>query len=563
MGIIHVTRIEQKVIEFFGDKIDMNDYIGKKSEEVEMAKKSRAIAAQAISMYTGATVEICAKAITDGFDDMGIDAIYDDIDTKTLYLVQAKWISSGNGSPAQGDILKFIRGFKKILNFDLSTANDKVKAKQPDISHALYDSEYSFALLIVYTGSQGLSKEVKDDLNGLLGEQNDVSEVVKYIEINQKKLYDSVSIGADASPINIDDIDIREWGKISEPYLAYYGCINADILAKWWEEYGNRLFAKNIRFFKGSSEANEGMLKTLNDNPNDFWYFNNGIKILCDSVSKKPIYADDRTVGLFTANGISIVNGAQTVGAIGNAFSKNPEQIKKARVLIELISLEKTPDNYDSLVTKLSNTQNRIDGKDFAALDPEQERIRRDAYLDGVTYIYKGVTKQAMNEGEISIDEAMGALVCFNKDIKLTTLLKRNAGAFFEDITKHPYMTIFNASTNTVLLINVVNEIRKIENLLSEKTKTESGKDKLILIHGNRFLCHMILQLQENRDDLSKSIMNYDDLSEISALFENILKYTKQGIQEKYSDNYMNSLFKNNQKCDELKKYVESKMSVK
>lgn len=101
---------------------------------------------------------------------------------------------------------------------------------------------------------------------------------------------------------------------------AIFACTNAspqdcsDSITDGYKDMG-----VDIRYYRGSSETNDRMIKTLTDTPKDFWYFNNRIKILCDSFSKKPIYGDDRSVGLFTAHGISIVNGAQTVGCIGTA----------------------------------------------------------------------------------------------------------------------------------------------------------------------------------------------------------------------------------------------------
>lgn len=566
MGLIHVKRIEQKVLEIYNGIIDMSDYNGKPEEEKLKALKSRSIAAYAIFMHTGASAQTCANAVTDGYQDMGIDAVYNDVETKELYFVQSKWMHDGHGSPTQGEILKFIAGFKRALNLDFIDTNSKISSKSPDIEAALMDSDYKLHLLIVYTGNQKLSPEVKRVIDQLMNDMNDTSDVVQYTEISQKNLYDFISSGADASPIVIDDIDLREWGKMPEPYITFYGYISAETIAQWWIEYGNRLLAKNIRFFKGSSDANEGMVKTLNESPVDFWYYNNGIKVLCDSFSKKPIYGDDRSVGLFTAKGVSIVNGAQTVGCIGNVYLTNPDKVRYAKVFVQFISLEGTPQDYDIQVTRLSNTQNRIEGRDFAALDPEQERICRDLWMDGITYIYKGVTKDKNSENEITIDEATVALACYSSDIKLATLAKRNFGSFFENINKAPYTTLFNENTSPILLINTVKEVRYIDNLLTEKKKSLPEKSKKqIAVHGNRFLTHIVMQLQSLRSELYKpqnEILEQD----INLIFDNLIDLTLSGIEMLYPDNYLNSLFKNNIKCSELEKYINehwNKVSVK
>jgi hypothetical protein len=94
MGLIHVTRIEQKLLAIYESFIDMSDYSDKPKAEYDNALRSRAVAAHSICMFTGASSQSCAASITDGFGDMGIDAVYNDIDAKTLYLVQTKWVSS-------------------------------------------------------------------------------------------------------------------------------------------------------------------------------------------------------------------------------------------------------------------------------------------------------------------------------------------------------------------------------------------------------------------------------------------------------------------------------------
>lgn len=560
MSQIHVTRIAQKILETYGPYIDMADYANESEEKRNSALKSRAVATCAIFSCTDASPQECADSITDGYDDMGIDAIYNDSDSKELYFVQAKWISSGNGSPSQGDILKFINGLKRLLQLDFSNASDKLKRKLSIVEHALMDSNYRLKLVIAYTGTQRLSTDAQRDVDTFVNEMNDTSDVIESIVINQKDLYNIISGGADATPINIDDIDLRDWGKLESPYLTYYGHINAAVIASWWNQYGNRLFAKNIRYYKGSTETNEGIVKTLTERPKDFWYFNNGIKILCDSFSKKPIYGDDRSVGLFTAHGVSIVNGAQTVGCIGAASRNEEAQLNDAQVFVQFISLDNTPEGYDVQVTKLSNTQNKIDGKDFAALDPQQDRLRRDLWMDGITYLYKGIMLP-QTEKEISMEEATIALACFNRDVRFSTLAKRNIGAFYESINKSPYTDIFNDQTNAVLLYNAVLELRYVEQLLTERRAVAERKLKQILVHGNRFILHGVFQHQTLRHQLSHH-KEYEEIkTDVNNCLDSIITYTEEGIREYFPDNYINSLFKNNIKCTSLERYLTERLS--
>ncbi len=94
-----------------------------------------------------------------------------------------------------------------------------------------------------------------------------------------------------------------------------------------------------------------------------------------------------RETGIFECNDLRVVNGAQTVGAIAHAAQKNPAAVANVRVPFRLISLEQCPPDFGKKVTRYNNTQNRIDRRDFVALDIEKERIRGELILEGVTYI--------------------------------------------------------------------------------------------------------------------------------------------------------------------------------
>jgi hypothetical protein len=50
---------------------------------------------------------------------------------------------------------------------------------------------------------------------------------------------------------------------------------------------GTRLFARNVRGFLGSTEINKGMEATLAEEPEYFWYYNNGITIVCDDAKQE------------------------------------------------------------------------------------------------------------------------------------------------------------------------------------------------------------------------------------------------------------------------------------
>lgn len=153
-----------------------------------------------------------------------------------------------------------------------------------------------------------------------------------------------------------------------------------------YQRYGNRLFAKNIRYYKGSTDVNQGIKEVLRTEPEKFFYYNNGVKLLCRKITRKAAHSTDRITGLFALEGVSLVNGAQTTGSIGAVYADMPDVVARAKVFIQMIDLADTEEEQATQITRFTNTQNRIDGKDFAALDPEQERIKNELSFSGIQY---------------------------------------------------------------------------------------------------------------------------------------------------------------------------------
>ena len=65
---------------------------------------------------------------------------------------------------------------------------------------------------------------------------------------------------------------------VDVPHLAFYGQVSAQVIGDWWVKYGDRLFARNLRSL-GDTDVNTEINQTLDNSPESFWYFNNGVTI--------------------------------------------------------------------------------------------------------------------------------------------------------------------------------------------------------------------------------------------------------------------------------------------
>ena len=418
MSELHVRQIRANLEKVFQPHIDMADLVGKPAEQRTSHVLSRSLAAFAVAYLANVQPEEAARAVTDGGQDNGLDAIYYHQANKVLYVVQSKWHHSGKGSVDRGDMQKFLKGLKDLLNARWDRFNEKVASRSRELDLVLEDSSNRIILLIAYTGQDGLSKEVEQDLQDEIDEINDPSELVSSQVLRQKDIYSAVAHGFEGAPIDLE-VALFEWGQIREPYIGFYGQVSASDIASWYSSHRNRLLSQNIRMFLGGTDVNETILGTLISSPRDFWYFNNGVTALCRTIKKKPIGGNTRETGFFDCHDLRIVNGAQTVGAIAKAATKFPDRVASARVSIRLISLENCPANFDKEVTRYTNTQNRIDRRDFVALDIEQERIRGELQLEGVNYVYKSGEPQPAASNGFDLVEATIARACLQPDVTL------------------------------------------------------------------------------------------------------------------------------------------------
>lgn len=554
MPSIQITRIKEKLKEMYIGTIDMS---GAASPE-DQCFSSRALAAVALMIKCGIDSNTSGQCITDGYHDMGIDAIYLDETQKQLYLVQSKWRENGKGSISQEEMHTFAEGINRILNLEIKGANEKITRKQSEIEVGLTQIDYQVHALYIHTGDKRLEEYAAHPINALLDKTNDeVSTILLFDELIYSDIYSYLAQGIESDNIVLDDVVLKHWGKQDAPHAAYYGTISAGTIGGWFKTYGNTLFAKNIRYYKGNTDVNEGMLKVLLNEPEQFFYYNNGIKLLCKSIRRKPQYSTDTNAGLFVLEGVSLINGAQTAGCIGNAFNQDPEQVSKANVLIQIINLGDEQEETGIQITKLSNTQNRIDNRDFAALDPVQERIRQDMSFSHYAYLYKSGDTINDPTTQITFDEAIVALACCNDDISYSTLAKRNIGALSEDIKKPPYTILINNGTNAFEIINAVRLIRILENHINTKRKELEGKERLVAIHGNRFIEHSILNKAKTIEEFCNSVATFiDDQSWIDEV-DCLIPQIANKINSLYSESYPANIFKNATKCKVIKDQMD------
>ena len=173
--------------------------------------------------------------------------------------------------------------------------------------------------------------------------------------------------------------------KIESWVFSMRGSAVADIV----EVGGSRVFARNIRGFLGhETKVNRAMTTTLHKEPDHFFYYNNGITILCDHAKKESSNGRD----VVRVKNPQIINGQQTT----RSLAMHRDAAAHASVIVKVISVSRTedgkPNGFDDLVSKIvagTNWQNAINYSDLMANDRIQIDLERGLRKVGYTYLRK------------------------------------------------------------------------------------------------------------------------------------------------------------------------------
>ena len=551
---IQVNRVAGKLKELFADKIDLSD-VQEKDEEISFL--SRSLALYGILMKTESSTEDITDSITDGFHDYGIDAVYCDDDQKVMYLVQSKWSSEGKHSISQGDTSSFIQGIGKILSNDFEGFNDKFNHLKTSIENAISSTDYRIKAIIIYTSNQAFSNECSEVMQKFIDDVNDGIEIISFEVVKLKDVYQSLADKTNLS-ISLDNICLQDYGVLeqNEKEIGYYGKLSVSTIAELWNQHGTALFSKNIRYYKGNTEVNSGIKTVLLNEPENFLLYNNGIKIVADKISKAPIGANGRKIGMFSLENASIVNGAQTTGTIGELIKSIENSIENAFVLVQIISLESLSEDMNDKITKYSNTQNRIENKDFVSLDPFQKKLQQDFSMDGIEYYYKSGYEIKNTDNSCSVDDVAIAVGCGLTDVSVAATIKSNYGKIFEKINKSPYTDIFCPKNNTSYIWNCVQIYRIFEEANVSYQKNNSSLRRLISVHGNRLLLHTFINIFNESFSLSSNFLSEDDLNQIKQIIMSKLPSIIEELirikLDKFPDAYPANIFKNGNRCNQM-----------
>jgi hypothetical protein len=260
-------------------------------------------------------------------------------------------------------------------------------------------------------------------------------------------------------------------------WSAYQTVLPGRFFYDLYKKHGLDLFSANIRDYLGSrasdSNINYGIKQTAEDEPGNFWVFNNGITALVNGLQAK----QQRKKLRVTIDGISIVNGAQTTGAIGSLAHK---PTKELAVAVRFIWTKNEALVED--IIKYNNSQNKISASDFRSTDAIQKRLKAeftkipDAEYEGGRR--GGVSDRIKRRPNLLPSYTVGqALAAFHGDPVIA--YDRKSDIWINDRTYSNYFKDETTARHIVFVYSLYRAVGKKKLLLMEQVRAETEQTQI------------------------------------------------------------------------------------
>jgi len=345
-------------------------------------------------------------SLVGGPKDKSLDAIHIDEAARKVFIIQGKYRQKANGSTEKrSDVLAFadlarsftdeeaFRTYRKDL---AAVAVGKAEAGRKRIK----TRDYRLQLYFVTTGkcSAPLGKEAASIVRQVSANADiDIIDGKRVLRLLADYL-DGV-----APPVPLLEIELESGQGITLSGIlqrfdkqtkieSWVVPVSVDQISRMYESAGIRLFARNVRGFLGDTQINRNMRETLNKEPEFFWYYNNGVTIVCDS-AEQVSRSGNKVLRLVNPQ---IINGQQTTRTLHECAGKS----SKATVLVRVISVPRESEHdaqrFENLVSRIvaaTNWQNAIRASDLMANDRRQVELERNLRKLDYQYLRKRQSK--------------------------------------------------------------------------------------------------------------------------------------------------------------------------
>ena len=487
-------------------------------------------------------ISVASDALTDGGNDKKCDLIYVDQDTGVAVVAQGYM----KQTPKEDDLAP---GNKAS---DLNTAAAWVFAQNPDDvpeqireqvrllqSSIESNSVGTIYFWYVHNLNERNNPQIREELTAM---QASARALLKTLFPKNEVEIFAVEVGnetiekwynAASKQITVtDSLDVETPGVgfelTGDKWRAYVTAVSAKWLQQKYATYKDDIFSGNPRTYLGSgkkkNKINLGIMETIDQQPGNFWAYNNGITALVNDYETPHEGKDSLSI-----SGITIINGAQTTGAISSV-----ETLKDAWVPIRFIVCNDTS-IIDDIINN-NNKQNEILPSDLRSNDKTQSRLRTE--FAPYTKLYysggrRGNVRPSRSKEILDPYVVAQALLAFHGDCVTAYNSKNDLWS-----NDHLYSSIFPENLTAEHIIFTYALARSIDSYKLElqqkadsRTDSEEKQHKYLSKRGAKMLflytvsrCMEGVMGKKIRDNWVLAFKNNSDFDALVQLWKTVIK---------------------------------------
>ncbi|TRU19461.1 MAG: abortive phage resistance protein [Microcystis aeruginosa Ma_MB_S_20031200_S102] len=473
--------------------------------------------------------------LTEGGGDFGVDAIhiseeYDGEFTVTLFQAKYKNNLEGNSNFPEEGIKSLINAINYLFNpaAKLEHINERLLVKVEEARSLIRDGYIPQVRTIACNNGLKWNSSAQEAI-----ERTEFGDQVTWEYVNHERL---VKILQASKPVK-DTLQLSGKAIVEDMEFSrvLLGRISVTEIATLIERHGERLLERNIRRYLGlqGNRVNEGIRHTLtSDEKNNFYFYNNGVTLICDSFSYNALQDGDYKVRV---ENLQIINGGQTCMTIFKTL-REPDLIHQnaqAFVLLRLYQLPRENEGLVQRITYATNSQNPVDLKDLRANDERQKILEKDIEQLGFNYR----TKRS-NTHTRSADITSG--VAAEAVLSVWRRKPHQAKFFSREHFGKLYDTIFTDQLNGAQIVIAVQLYRIAENRRKRPEFTDPDFIRyascfIAMQMGQKLLADMKVQMKDiSHQNFQSAQMLIDQNGE--SYFNASLQDIKQALQDLYGE---------------------------
>ncbi|CAA0126117.1 Uncharacterised protein [Halioglobus japonicus] len=346
-------------------------------------------------------------ACVDAKHDKGVDAIYVDDASETVYIIQAKTKTKDGAEFGDTEIKEF---YGTLQQFDSKAKIDQVysETKNEKLKQAISRTRLASKVDSGYDviGTFISNARANADAKTILAKLANI------------EVFDAEAIANDYVDLDVDggikgsyyfdvsDSDVIEYdagGAAARLFLA--PALN---LLKMEGIADGSLFEQNVRLALGNTKVNKGLRLSIKekDEHKNFPLYHNGINVLCREIVSD---TDER----IEVEDYVVVNGAQSLTSLLAEKSKITDDLK---ILVKLIET-KGDSALSQRITTNSNNQNAIKARDLKSNHNIQQRLKQEVSATSKGAVAYEIKQGETNKGQIVLKNESAGLILLAMDL--------------------------------------------------------------------------------------------------------------------------------------------------